>query len=80
MTLLPRRKALGLTQDNIAEKMNVDRSTVSKWETGEFLPSSENLIKLAVLCNCTIDDLLAHKGTIPGKEVPDNDQRLRHSI
>ena len=58
MSFLSKRNAINVTQDYVAEKLGVNRSTVSKWETGEFLPSTENLIKLAALYNCTIDELL----------------------
>ena len=55
------RKEKNFTQGYVAEKLNINRSTISKWENGEFLPSTENLIKLAALYNCTVDELLASK-------------------
>lgn len=46
------------TQTEIAERLDVDKSTVSKWETGGSLPRAATLIKLAEVLNCTVDELL----------------------
>ena len=53
------REARKLRQEDVAEALGIDRSAVSKWETGKALPRAEMLFKLADLYNCTIDDLLA---------------------
>lgn len=53
-----------MTQQQLADKLNIDRSTISKWENGEFLPSTPNLIKLAQIYNCTVDDLLRQESGI----------------
>ena len=50
------RKALGLSQEELAIKINVVRQTVSKWEKGEALPSIEFLPKLSEILNCEIND------------------------
>ena len=36
--LIQRRKQLGLSQESLAEKIQVSRQAVSKWETGEAMP------------------------------------------
>ena len=41
------RKSAKLTQEQVAERLNVSRQTVSKWETGESLPDIDNCIALA---------------------------------
>lgn len=46
-----------LTQDELAKKMDVTRSTVAMWETGKALPNSDKLPKLAEVLGCTIDEL-----------------------
>lgn len=56
--LRKRREALNLKQENIASACDVDRATVSKWETGEFLPRTEKLLSLSKVLQCPIDDLL----------------------
>ncbi|GAB2490920.1 hypothetical protein GCM10008929_13760 [Alkalibacterium psychrotolerans] len=44
----------------MAEKMQVSRQAVSKWETGKSVPSMANLKKLAELFSCDIDELLSN--------------------
>ena len=52
------RERNSFTQVDIAEKLQIDKSTVSKWETGESMPRAEKLIQLAKILNCTVDELL----------------------
>lgn len=52
------RKAAGLSQEQVAEKLGVSRQAVSKWECAESTPDTENLIKLAILYGVTVDELL----------------------
>lgn len=51
------RNKKGLTQEQLATVINVDRSAVAKWETGEAAPKSERLPDIAKALDCTIDDL-----------------------
>lgn len=51
------RQAANLTQQKVADALNVDRSTVSYWENESALPRAEQLPKLADLFGCTIDEL-----------------------
>ena len=53
-----RRLHGGMTQEKLAEKMNVSRQTVSRWETGEVIPDVEKLLELSRLFSCTLDALL----------------------
>ena len=52
------RLKVGLTQSDVARKLNIDRSTVAKWEAGEALPNASKLPILAKLFNCKIEYLL----------------------
>lgn len=52
------RKAKGLSQEELAMKLNVVRQTVSKWEKGLSVPDSEMLIKLAEELDTTVNNLL----------------------
>ena len=52
------RKMKNMTQEELAEKMNVSRQTISKWELGEILPEVEKLIGLCEMFNCSVDQLL----------------------
>ena len=51
------REKANLTQESLAKLINVDRSTIAKWETGKASPRSDKLPTLANVLNCTIDDL-----------------------
>lgn len=55
------RKNNGLSQEQLAEKMKVDRSTVAKWETGEAMPRADKLPILATVLNCSISDLYGNQ-------------------
>ena len=54
------RKSAKLTQEQVAEKLNVSRQSVAKWESGDALPDIDNCIMLAKLYNVTIDDLVGY--------------------
>ncbi|WP_460323025.1 helix-turn-helix domain-containing protein [Alkalibacterium psychrotolerans] len=55
-----KRKEKNFSQEYVAEKMQVSRQAVSKWETGKSVPSMANLKKLAELFSCDIDELLSN--------------------
>ena len=52
------RKEKGLTQEQLADKMGVDRRTVSRWETGNNLPDLDILIELSDLYEVGLRELL----------------------
>lgn len=56
--LAARRRAAGLSQEALAEKLGVTRQAVSKWERSESSPDTDNLIALANLYGVSLDDLL----------------------
>ena len=53
------RKKQGLTQLQLAEKLNVSNKTISRWETGEGYPDIAVLSALAQHLHVTVDELLA---------------------
>ena len=55
--LIQRRKQLGLSQESLAEKIQVSRQAVSKWETGEAMPDMTKLMALADALEMTLDAL-----------------------
>lgn len=63
--LIRLRKEAGLSQEELADKLAVSRQAVSKWERGEALPDTDNLIRLARLYNVSIDEIV---GYAPEKE------------
>lgn len=59
--LIKYRKALGLTQAQLSEKINYSDKAVSKWERAESLPDLEVVKILADLFNVKIDDLISEE-------------------
>jgi len=59
------RKKFGFTQEELAEKLNVSRQAVAKWETEAGVPDTENLKALSKLFGTSIDTLLDNKVDIP---------------
>lgn len=53
------RKEKGITQEELAERLDVARQTVSRWEVDAAFPETEKLIKLSRLLACSIDYLLS---------------------
>ncbi len=58
--IMRHRKALGLTQEQLAEKLGVTAQAVSKWENDQSCPDIYMLPKLAELFETTTDELLGH--------------------
>lgn len=52
------RKDKKMSQEQLAEKVNVSRQSVSKWETGEAYPEMNNILELCKIFNCKINDLI----------------------
>ncbi|HWR12890.1 MAG TPA: helix-turn-helix transcriptional regulator [Rectinemataceae bacterium] len=53
------RKKSGLTQEQLAEKLNISRTAVSKWESGRGFPNIEALKNISKVFQVPIDDLLS---------------------
>lgn len=52
------RKRSGMSQEKVAELVGVSRQAVTKWESGQAAPNTENLFRLAEIFNTTVDLLL----------------------
>ncbi|MER3384915.1 helix-turn-helix domain-containing protein [Pectobacterium aroidearum] len=63
--IFERRKMLGITQGDVAEKLQVSSAAISLWEKGKAIPTSEKLYNLADILQCEIDWLLMGKGAKP---------------
>ena len=59
------RKRLGLTQAQLAAKLNYSDKAVSKWERGESIPDVLTLMQLAQCLDTTVDTLLADPDELP---------------
>lgn len=64
--IMNKRKEAGLTQQQLADKLNLSFQAVSKWETGTAFPNIEVLTDLAAILKVTVDEILS--GTEKEKE------------
>lgn len=64
------RKMSGMTQEELAEKLNVSRQTISKWETGASSPDLENAINLCNIFQVSLDDF------VRGEQVIENQEKI----
>jgi len=60
-TISALRKKNGLTQAELAEKLNISNKTISKWENGQGYPDITHLPMISKLLGVSVDDLLADK-------------------
>ncbi len=65
------RKSKNLTQDDVAEKLEVTRQTISKWETNQSTPDFDKIVPLCNLYEITPNELLMKEGQ---KENSQNEQ------
>lgn len=55
------RKEAGLSQEDLASKIYVSRTLITKYESGSAFPTQENLEKIAIALNVKVEDLLSDK-------------------
>lgn len=60
MQIAQHRVSMNITQEDLAKKLGVARSTVAMWENGSNMPRADKLLKLAGLFGCTVDELLGN--------------------
>ena len=59
------RKNKGYTQEGLAEKLNISRQAIAKWESGQSYPDIANLIAISTLMNVTVDYLVKDQDCSP---------------
>ncbi len=64
------RKAAGLTQEALGEKLGVSRQAVSKWESGQAVPDLDTVAKLCLALGFSADYLLFGRETAPAESAP----------
>ena len=62
------RKALGMSQDALAEKLGVSKVTICWYETGERTPSLKHLLKLTEILNITLDEIVGKEVSVVSEE------------
>ena len=75
-----KRKELGLTQIEFAEKLNVTRQTVSRWEAGTVLPDIDKISDIASLLDVSCDYLLKDDETETAPAVSGGVSRLLKNV
>lgn len=66
------RKKQGLTQQQLADKLNLSNKTISKWESGVGAPDISNLSVLAEVLEISVDELLRGELDTPQHIIKDN--------
>ena len=56
--IIKHRKATGWSQEDFAEKLNVSRQAISRWENGTALPDAQNILQISKLFGVSADYLL----------------------
>lgn len=59
--LIQLRKEKGLSQEELGEKLNVARQTISKWELGETTPEMDKLVQISEIFDISLDNLIKDK-------------------
>lgn len=59
--IFKKRKELNYSQEELADKMQVSRQTISNWENGSAYPSLDKAVELAILFDSSIDSLVGKK-------------------
>ena len=73
------RQQRGMTQTELADKLNYTDKAVSKWERGDSLPDVTVLVSLASLFGVTLDDLVSrHAPEAPVTAAPEQKRVLRN--
>lgn len=72
--LVSLRKQKGLTQLDLADKLNVSRQAISRWEVGAAVPSTDNLKVLSELYEVSVDYLLNDEND--NREVHENPEPI----
>lgn len=52
------RKGKGLTQDAVVSALEISRQAITKWESNQSSPSTDNLVKLAALFDVSLEELV----------------------
>ena len=74
------RKLKHLSQEEVAEKLNVTRQTISKWETDQSSPELDKIIPICELFEITTDELITGKKEVKEKRLDIEDNKKKRTI
>ncbi|WP_160687074.1 helix-turn-helix transcriptional regulator [Clostridium sp. C2-6-12] len=74
------RKRFKLSQEQVAEKLNVSRQTIAKWENGESMPDINNCMALSELYDVTLDNLVNYADASNSRKIPPRGKHIFGSV
>ncbi|MGN0613012.1 MAG: helix-turn-helix domain-containing protein [Porcipelethomonas sp.] len=74
------RKEKGLTQEQLGEKVGVTNKTVSRWETGTYLPPADILLAMSELFDVSINELLSGNKLTENEYKQAAEKNLRQAV
>lgn len=66
------REQENITQDKLAQRLNVSRQSVSKWEKGNSLPDIDRLVEIGKIFDISLDELITGKDPYTQKVIIKN--------
>lgn len=74
------RKQAGLSQEQLAEKLNVSRQAITKWETDKGIPDVANLIAISDEFGLSLDELIKGDVAVKKKIIADSSAKKWHIL
>lgn len=74
------RKKAGLSQEQLAEELNVSRQAITKWETNKGVPDISNLIAISDEFGVTLDELIKEDAVVKKKIISDSSSKKWHIL
>lgn len=78
--LLQYRRKAGMSQEDLAEKVDVSRQTLSKWETGQSLPDAEKIQTVCEVLSITPNELLNYSSKVEKSHMKETEKRDAQNI
>lgn len=69
------RKQSGMSQEELANRLNVSRQTISKWEVGDSTPDLEKLVAISDLFHVSLDELVTGEESKKADEEKSDDKK-----
>lgn len=74
------RKNAGISQEKLAEKLNVSRQAITKWETDKGIPDVANLIAISDEFGLSLDELIKGNVSVKKKLIADSAAKKWHIL
>lgn len=74
------RKQSGLSQEQLAEKLNVSRQAITKWESNKGIPDISNLISISDEFGLSLDELIRDDVAVKRKIISDSSAKKWHIL